>query len=330
MRNRLVAVNDGTHRSEFSYDGLYHRVRIVEEDNGVTTRDARLIWAGGAVAEERLSTGEITRFFSHGEQHNGTARYLTLDHLGSVREVTDAAGAVVTRNDYDPYGRLTRVAGTEDSRFGYTGHMTHAPSGLLLAQYRAYGAGLGRWLNEDPAGMTDGPNRFAYVANRSVSAYDPDGRAIVIVIIIPPLVEAAITAGVWIAGTYAAVKTGEAISDAIKKSQDETGGGGARPWEDEAERKREDKMEQARNPPKRDPKDYPKNKDPYDKAQDIHEAQKGNNKGGVEQIRDMTKAWDRTKRVDPNANYDDDDGNSGMALPPGPNGKSKKSKTRCP
>ncbi len=55
-------------------------------------------------------------------KHDGSARYLTRDHLGSIREVTDSAGAVVTRNEYDPYGRLTRVGGTEDGRFGYTGH----------------------------------------------------------------------------------------------------------------------------------------------------------------------------------------------------------------
>jgi len=30
--------------------------------------------------------------------------------------VTDTGGAVVTRNDYDAYGRLTRVAGTENWR----------------------------------------------------------------------------------------------------------------------------------------------------------------------------------------------------------------------
>jgi len=61
-------------------------------------------------------------------------RYVTRDYLGSVREVTDAAGTVVTRNDYDPYGRLMRISGTEDSRFGYMGHYT--PSGLALALCR--------------------------------------------------------------------------------------------------------------------------------------------------------------------------------------------------
>ena len=173
--NRLVAVNIGTHRSEFSYDGLDRRVRIFEKENGATARDAQLIWDGTAIAEERLSTGEVTRFFADGESHNGIARYLTRDHLGSIREVTDAAGTVVTRNDYDTYGRLTRIGGTEDSRFGFTGHMAHAPSGLTLAQYRAYDPNLGRWISDDPAGFLDGPNLYQYVGNNALNWSDPTG-----------------------------------------------------------------------------------------------------------------------------------------------------------
>ena len=173
--NRLVAVNVGTHRSEFTYDGLDRRVHIVEKESGATVRDAQLFWAVAEIIEERLSGGEVNRFFSDGEQHNGAARYLTRDHLGSIREVTDAAGTVVTRNDYDPYGQLTRIAGTEDSRFGYTGHLAHAPSGLALALYRVYDPALGRWLGEDPAGELDGPNLYAYVRNSPIALFDAMG-----------------------------------------------------------------------------------------------------------------------------------------------------------
>ena len=148
----------GTHRSEFTYNGASQRTRIVEKENGATIRDAQLVWDGTAIIEERLATGEVNRFFSDGEQHNGIARYLTRDHLGSIREVTDSAGTVVTRNDYDPYGRLTRIAGSEDSRFRFTGHLAHTPSGLALAPYRAYDPTFGRWLSNDPARYVDGPN----------------------------------------------------------------------------------------------------------------------------------------------------------------------------
>lgn len=94
LKNRLVAVNIGTHRSEFTYDGLDRRVRIVERESGATTRDAELFWDGADIIEERLSIGEVNRFFADGESHNGTARYVTRDHLNSVREVTDSAAVI--------------------------------------------------------------------------------------------------------------------------------------------------------------------------------------------------------------------------------------------
>lgn len=174
--DRLVAINVGTHRSEFTYDGLSRRTRIVEKENGVTTRDGRLIWANIALVEERLATGEINRFFTHGEQHDGTARYLTRDHLGSIRDVTDASGSVIIRNDYDPYGRLTRVVGSEDSRFGFTGLYFHPPSGLTLPWYRAYDPALGRWLSDDPIGVEGGLNFQVYAGSNPVRYRDPDGR----------------------------------------------------------------------------------------------------------------------------------------------------------
>ncbi len=173
--NRLIAINIGDNRSEFTYDGLHRRIRIVEKEDASTVRDGNLYWAGTELIEERLSTSEVNRFFADGESHDGTVRYLARDHLGSVREVTNSSGTVVTRNDYDPYGRLTQVSGSEDSRFGYTGHYVHAPSGLLLALYRGYDPSLGRWLSEDPAGHIDGPNMFAYVANNPARYMDPRG-----------------------------------------------------------------------------------------------------------------------------------------------------------
>lgn len=33
-RNQLVAINVGTHRSEFAYDGLQRRVRVADKENG--------------------------------------------------------------------------------------------------------------------------------------------------------------------------------------------------------------------------------------------------------------------------------------------------------
>ena len=94
--DRLVAIERGTNRWEFVYDGMGRRVRSVDKVNGVTVADRRWLWEGLALGEERDSTGATVqkRFFGQGEQIGGTNLYYVRDHLGSVREVTDAAGNV--------------------------------------------------------------------------------------------------------------------------------------------------------------------------------------------------------------------------------------------
>lgn len=177
--NRLTAINSGTNRSEFTYDGLGRRVRIVEKTNGVVQTDRRFLWAGAGPAEERDSTGSTVtkRFFDGGEQVSGTPYFFSSDHLGSIREMTDSSGAVRARYDYDPYGRRAKVLGDLEADFGFTGHYFHATSGLYLALYRAYDEGSGRWLVRDPVEEAEGNNLYAYVQDDPINLLDTLGLA---------------------------------------------------------------------------------------------------------------------------------------------------------
>ena len=163
--NGLLSVSIGTKASEFTYDGLDRRVRIVEKDAGVTTSDRHLVWCEFVLCEERDATGaSVTkRFFDERVQHRGSSYFYSVDHLGSVRELADNGGTVRARYDYDAWGRRTKVAGETDADIGFTGHYEHAPSGLTLAQYRAYDANSGRWISEDPIGLFGGLDKYTYV-----------------------------------------------------------------------------------------------------------------------------------------------------------------------
>jgi len=177
--NRLTAVTSGTHRSEFTYNGLSQRVKIVEKDNGAVTSTKQFVWVPGAAqpSEERDGSNNVTkRFYPQGEQIGSASYYYTKDHLGSVREMTDGSGAVQTRYDYDPYGRRTKLSGSLDADFGFTGHYYHQPSGLDLTKNRAYDADLGRWLSRDPIGIGGGDlNLYRYVRNAVTNLVDVDG-----------------------------------------------------------------------------------------------------------------------------------------------------------
>jgi RHS repeat-associated protein len=179
---RLTAVNLGTRRSEFSYDGNGHRVRIVEKTNGVVAGGNCYLWADSRICEVRDLTGSNTlrRLFAQGEQLVGTTSsncFYTTDHINSVRELTDARGNVLARYDYDPFGQRGVLQESCPATLGFTGHFYHAPSGLHLALFRALDTANGRWLSRDPLGEGEGPNLYAYAGNSPPNTLDPYGLA---------------------------------------------------------------------------------------------------------------------------------------------------------
>ena len=175
--DRLVAINGPTNRSEFTYDGLGRRTKIVEKQNGVAVSTNYFVWCGMEMCEARTGTGGTVakRFFGQGEQISGTNYFFTTDHLGSIREMTDSSGTTRARYDYDSYGRTTKLTGNADADFGFTGHYTHAVTGLYLAPFRAYDSNTARWLNRDPIAEEGGLNLYAYAANNPINLIDPFG-----------------------------------------------------------------------------------------------------------------------------------------------------------
>jgi len=181
--NRLVAVNAGNQRTEFTYDGESHLVGIRQLVNGAEVSHRLFVWNGSQLSEERDTNGAVTkRFFDQGVQFatgtNAGAFYYTRDHLGSIREVTDGSGNVRARYAYDPFGARTKVSGDVDADFGFAGMFWTDEANLSLTHFRVYDPGLGRWLSRDPlwnAEMKEGPNLYAYVRNEPVSRIDPEG-----------------------------------------------------------------------------------------------------------------------------------------------------------
>jgi RHS repeat-associated protein len=105
------------------------------------------------------------------------AYYYTRDHLGSVRELTNSSGTLVTRLDYDPWGRVTVISGTTLPDIQYAGYYTHQTSGLNLTMFRAYDPNAGRWLSRDPLGEGADATLYSYVGNDPVCLVDPLGLA---------------------------------------------------------------------------------------------------------------------------------------------------------
>ncbi len=107
--------------------------------------------------------------------------YLHGDHLGSASVVTDPNGAVVSQQDFDPWGNLrSGIYGTiSQTDVNYTGQVKDG-SGLLYYHARYYDPFVSRFVSPDsivPGGSNPQAfNRYSYVENNPLNLTDPGGN----------------------------------------------------------------------------------------------------------------------------------------------------------
>ncbi|MEQ9238013.1 SpvB/TcaC N-terminal domain-containing protein [Coleofasciculus sp. E2-BRE-01] len=206
-------VNEGTpETSYYVYDGSGERVRKVTERQaavgGMATRKNERIYLGGfEIYREYGGDGETvmleretlhvmddqqrialvetkivdTENSSETPLFAPIIRYQLGNHLGSVSLEVDAVGAVISYEEYHPYGTSAYRSGRSAAevglkRYRYTGMERDEETGLGHHGARYYAAWLGRWTTVDPIGVADHVNRYLYVANNPIRLVDSTGQ----------------------------------------------------------------------------------------------------------------------------------------------------------
>ncbi|MGQ2906051.1 MAG: RHS repeat-associated core domain-containing protein [Neoaquamicrobium sediminum] len=100
------------------------------------------------------------------------------DHLGRPIMMTDNAKAVVWEASYLPFGAVDTLSGSASLDYRFPGQWFQLESGLHYNWHRHYDPTTGRYLQPDPLGMPDGPNRWAYALNSPLMYTDPTGQII--------------------------------------------------------------------------------------------------------------------------------------------------------
>lgn len=110
-------------------------------------------------------------------------RFQLESHLGSSVAELDHAGAVITYEEYFPFGETSfraadAAAEISLKRYRYSGKERDEETGLYYHGARYYAAWLGRWTSPDPAGAqtTKGLNRYEYSYNNPLTYVDSGGR----------------------------------------------------------------------------------------------------------------------------------------------------------
>ncbi|TNE47153.1 MAG: hypothetical protein EP343_20825 [Deltaproteobacteria bacterium] len=107
--------------------------------------------------------------------------YYHVDHLGSVRAITNATGNVVQRTHYYPYGSIREQTGdTSLFSYGYQGSEWDSATRTNYYGLRSLDPKSGRWLTPDPVyaeinGLTDEFNSYGMVLNNPIRMRDIQG-----------------------------------------------------------------------------------------------------------------------------------------------------------
>ncbi|MEB3281213.1 MAG: SpvB/TcaC N-terminal domain-containing protein [Lyngbya sp.] len=204
-------VNNGTPETTYYvYDGSGQRVRKVTErqaTGGTSTRKNERIYLGGfEIYREYSGDGNTvtlereTLHIMDDQQRIALVETKTIDtenssetplltpiiryqlgnHLGSVSLELDGQGAMISYEEYHPYGTTAYRSGRTAAevslkRYRYTGMERDEETGLGYHGARYYVAWLGRWMSCDPLGIEDGINIYLYVGDNPIKNIDRTG-----------------------------------------------------------------------------------------------------------------------------------------------------------
>ena len=174
--NKVKTVNGVS--DVFRYDGDGNRIR----KNFTSGENVRMIYSRSQlIAEYDLTNGSLKKEYIYGakgliatiEPANGI-RYITSDHLGSPRLVTDSNAGVVSRHDYMPFGEelCSGVGGrttgmgfcvSDGLRQKFTSKERDVETGLDFFLARYYTATQGRFATPDE--FTGGPTELYFFAS---------------------------------------------------------------------------------------------------------------------------------------------------------------------
>lgn len=184
--NHIIAV-DGGSTATYTYDVNGWRASKVV--GGVAT-DYYHDLGGDPIAEYGGGCGATCwlrgNIYFDGQmvaEYWGSTYFITRDHLGSARVVTEYPTPTVAEcDDFYPYGEVISCGSSGTTAHKFTGYERDSESNLDNAQARYYGSALGRFMSPDPVGNAVADpaepqtwNMYAYVNNNPLTTTDPSG-----------------------------------------------------------------------------------------------------------------------------------------------------------
>jgi RHS repeat-associated protein len=183
LADQLTSATNGAATTSYTYDGNGNRLSAA---GGSTTTN--YAWDTNStlpqLAIETDSAGSLLRRYIYGVGRismttPSTTAYYSTDAIGSVTELSGAAGAVLGQYSQQPFGDSPTSSNVDPSvagnPFGFAGEYQDPPTSLYNLRARNYDSTTSRFLSPDPLGPQDAANTYAYVANNPLRFIDPSG-----------------------------------------------------------------------------------------------------------------------------------------------------------
>jgi RHS repeat-associated protein len=186
FEDRIKSANNGAVRITYDGDGNLAAKTV----SGVTTRFLvdNLNPTGYSQVVEEIVDGQVQTQYTYGHMIVSQKRRLaggwvvsfySTDGHGSVRQLTDEAGAVTDTYTFDAFGKLISSTGTTPNPYLYAGERFDADLGLYHLRARHYDADRGRFVSMDPyPGKTADPvsmHKYLYANADPINFIDPSG-----------------------------------------------------------------------------------------------------------------------------------------------------------
>jgi len=184
QENRLLAVTNGNHRSEFLYNGLGFLVESREYESGVLQGTTRSVYDGFLPVAEVDGLDAALRTYVRGldlslgldaaggiggllallDTPSGSTAHYFFDGNGNVVDLLSGDGNSAAHYEYDPFGNVSNATGPlVQQPLQWSTKLCIPQRGLVYFGQRWYGAGVGRWLSRDP--IYDQGYRSVYLSN---------------------------------------------------------------------------------------------------------------------------------------------------------------------
>lgn len=185
--DRLIAVKTDNETTHYVYDAFNRRIRKDKEN-----QTTRYLYIGQDEVGAVDKSENIQELRILGQGHGaeiGASIAIELqrnvfvpshDFRGNVVALTDLSGQLIEGYRYTAFGETVIYNSAKEkiaaslvgNPWQFSSKRLDEESGFVYFGRRYYDPVNGRWITSDPAGLSDGPNLYAYLHHRPVQAFD--------------------------------------------------------------------------------------------------------------------------------------------------------------